>query len=222
MAGADRKSHFALPIFMNTLNLKALIVGGGPVGRRKARVLIAAGAAVRVVALEPPPDDLRNERLQWLTEPYRSDHLADARLVFTAAPTAVCEQVQKDAASRGLLVCRADRSDCGDFVMPATIVRGNLRIAVATNRASPIVARRIRERLERDFDETFGEWVQLLDGWRIKAGSGSWDQPTGRQEFLERIADWNWLDRFRLDGEAAVNREYAALAAELGLRTTVV
>src|SRR5947199_2969126 len=89
---------FDLPIYLDSSRVRAVVVGGGPVGRRKARTLLAAGAAVRVVALEPQPPDVQHEsRLEWLTEPYRPDHLDGVRLVYTAAPGEVSEAVHRDA-----------------------------------------------------------------------------------------------------------------------------
>lgn len=209
-------SPFSLPIFLNTSDMLAVVVGGGPVGRRKARTLLTAGAAVRLVALEPRPDDFRHERLDWLTEPYRRDHIDGAKLVFTAAPSAVCERIQADARSRGMLVCRADDAAAGDFITPASIVRGDMRIAISTGGSSPALARRIRRRLEAMFDEPFAAWVDLLAGWRRTANQGPWSLPSGRDTFLKRITEWSWLTMFRRAGGEKVAQAYLALATQLG------
>ncbi len=222
MSSTRLLSPFTLPVFFNTTDMLAVVVGGGPVGQRKAQMLLAAGATVRVVALEPRPDDCRDENLDWFAEPYRPELLDGARLIFTAAPLSVCRQVHEDARARGLLVCRADDSAAGDFITPTTIARGNLRIAVSTGGASPALARAIRERLAETFDEPFAEWVELLANWRRRAGQGRWQTQFGHHEFLEQISDWSWLDHFRQQGRDAINAAYAALAEELGLRGPVV
>ena len=211
--------RFNLPIFLNTADLLALVVGGGPVGQRKAAVLLAAGAAVRLVCLEPQPAALVHSRIEWRSEPYKPEHLDGVRLVFTAATDDVNRRVQADAAARGLLVCRTDDGPMGDFITPAYVTSGRqFRLALSTGGASPALSRRIRSRLWEMFDETFGQWVELLDDWRGRAGSSAWRTADGRRRFLERISEWSWLDRFRAEGAAAVNGAYAKLATELGLR----
>jgi precorrin-2 dehydrogenase/sirohydrochlorin ferrochelatase len=211
---------FDLPVFLNSFNLHAVVVGGGPVGRRKATMLLATRAFVRVVALEPRPADMPDHRrLEWLAEPYRSDHLSRAKIVFTAAPPDVCRQVQDDARARGVLVCRADDASAGDFITPTVVSRGNrLRIAISTGGASPALARRIADRLADMFDETFDQWVEMLGHWRLIAESGRWKPPHGRRRFLAEISKWSWLEEYRSAGHDDLVATYLTLAFRLGYR----
>ena len=43
-----------LPVFLDLAGRRVVVVGGGPVGRRKARAALAAGAVVQLVAPETP------------------------------------------------------------------------------------------------------------------------------------------------------------------------
>jgi precorrin-2 dehydrogenase len=211
--------RFDLPLFLTANRLRIVVVGGGPVGRRKAGTLVSAGATVRVVALEGRPAELPSDpRLEWLTEPYRPDHLDGAGLVFAAGPVSVNERVAADARARGLFVCRTDEAGLGDFTTPVTVRRGRFTIAVSTGGASPSLARRIRDRLGETFDETFADWVGVLGRWRDRALQADWKAPEGRDGFLERISEWSWLELFRAEGADAVEAEYWKLAGELGLR----
>jgi siroheme synthase-like protein len=216
--------QFDLPLFFDTEDLLVIVVGGGPVGLRKTRWLLDAGASVRVVALEPPPEQFRDTaRLDWRTEAYRPEHLNGARIVFTAAPFDVCQRVQVDSRTRGLFVCRADTFKEGDFITPLTLRRGErFRIAITTGGASPLLARRVRDRLAELFDEPFGRWVDLLETWRIRAAASDWPSADARRSFLEQISTWAWLDHFRAEGLEAVSMAYAELAGKLGLRGPIV
>src|SRR5262245_42902847 len=139
---------FDLPVFLDARSRLAVVVGGGAVGQRKARMLLDAGVSVRVVALEPQPTSLVDDRLDWRAEPYKAEHLDGADLVFTATGWELSQAVHADARARDLWVCRADSAPLGNFITPMTLRRGRcLRIAVSTNGASPALARRIRDRL---------------------------------------------------------------------------
>src|SRR5205807_338999 len=102
------------PIFLDIRDRLCVVIGGGPVGRRKAGAVLAADGRVRLVCLEAPAVDLASDRLDWLTEPYRPDHLNGAFLVFAAAPDPVNRQVVADAAERRLLCNVADEPSAGD------------------------------------------------------------------------------------------------------------
>jgi precorrin-2 dehydrogenase/sirohydrochlorin ferrochelatase len=200
------------PLFLDLTGRLVVVVGGGPVGRRKARSLRAAGARVRVVALEPCPEGwAADPGLDWRAEAYRPDHLDGAALAFAAATPELNRRVAADARARGVWVNRADDPSAGDFVVPASVRRGAFVVAVSTGGAAPALARRARQRLERDYDAAFGEWVGLLAGLRAAAREQVAD-PERRRGLFERVSGWDWLERLRRDGAAAVR---AALAAEL-------
>jgi len=222
MSPADVARGLRLPMFPVFLNLKArraVVIGGGAVGRRKAAALLRAGAVVRLVCLEPRPPDRPGPELEWLHEPYQAGHLDGAALVFAAASGAVNGQVARDARDRGLWVNVADDPEAGDFFVPAALRRGPLTLAVSTSGAAPALARDIRRRLGAEFDETFGEWVALLAEVRPVVLARVADAAR-RRALFERLCRPGWLARFRREGPDAVRsailEAVETLAADAG------
>ena len=69
---------------------------------------------------------------------------------------------------------------------------------VASRGAAPALARRIRERLEQEFDATFSDWVALLAEARSLVLSSIEEHE--RQAVFEELTDWRWLEMLRQHG----------------------
>lgn len=188
-----------------------MVVGGGAVGRRKATALLEGGARVRVVCLEASPTDLHSSELEWRTEPYRADHLAGAALVFAAATAAVNRCVSADAHQRGLWVNVADDPHGSDFFMPAVLRRGAFTVAVGTGGAAPALAQEVRNLLDTQFDDAFGQWVSLLAELRPLVLAQVTECEV-RRALFERWCRGEWLERLRREGAGEVRK---ALLAEV-------
>jgi len=197
------------PLFLNMRNRLAVVVGGGEVGRRKARALFDAGASVRLVCLEPSTADGTTGRLEWRVEPYRDAHLDGASLAIAAATPAVNRAVIADAKRRGVWVNAAGEPEASDFVLPAMIRHGDFVLAVGTGGAAPNLAQRVREQLELAFDKAFGDWVELLGELRPRVRDNFAD-PARRAAVYQALCDWAWLEQIRESGIDAVRLEMYA------------
>lgn len=187
-----------------------VVVGAGAVAERKINSLLQAGARVRVVALDAKR---QLDGVELLLEPYAPHHLGGAALAFAAATPEVNARVVADARARGILVNSADDPESGDFSVPATVRRGELLIAVSTGGAAPVVAKLVRERLEAEFDDAWGDWLAILAEVRVQvlAEIGA---PDARRDLFERLADPSWLARVRSEGREAVRAEMGRVVNE--------
>jgi siroheme synthase-like protein len=199
------------PLFLDLTERLSVVIGGGPVGRRKASAVLASGGRVRLICLEPRPAEMNDPLLDWLTEPYTAAQLDGASLVFAAGPPDLNARVVADARARGVWVNAASEPDQGDFFLPATIHRGDFVLAIGTGGAAPMLSQIVRERLEVEFDETFGVWVQLLAEMRPLVRERIADADR-RRNFVTRLCQWEWLDRLRREGRETVR---AVMWAEL-------
>jgi siroheme synthase-like protein len=133
------------PVFLDLASRLAVVIGAGPVGRRRAEGLLLAGARVRVVALQRPEGWA--VPVEFVVSPFMPDHLDGASLVIAAAPAEVNVQVVHAARERGILVNNAaDATNC-DFHVPAVFSTGPIRVAVSTGGRSPALAARLRDHL---------------------------------------------------------------------------
>ncbi len=190
-----------LPISLDVTGKLLLIVGGGAVGSRKAIAARTAGAIVRIVdpniaaRMHPPLD----HACTLLHEAYRPEHLDGVFLAFACATPVVNEQVVADAHARGILVNSATAPHTGNVTLPSVVRSGDLSIAINTGGAAPALARRIREKLETEFDAAYANWVRLLAEVRTIALADVTD-PVQRRQLLDGFADWPWLTRLRDEG----------------------
>jgi precorrin-2 dehydrogenase/sirohydrochlorin ferrochelatase len=149
------------PILLQLHERLCVVVGGGPVGRRKARGLVQTGARVRLIDYKPaaPGEDL--EGIEIVSRPYRPDDLEGAFLVFAATgEREVNAAVALEARRRGILFNVADAPGEGDFTLPALLRRGELTVAVSTGGQSPALAALIRDRLSGILGP---EWATVLE-----------------------------------------------------------
>ena len=204
-----------LPVYLTLAGRPVVVVGGGPVGRRKAETAADAGAAVQIISPQPRPAGFVNRSIGWISEPYRPGHLDGAMLVFAAGPAAVNAAVVADAAARGVWACDAADPGRGSFVLPAVARAGRLTAAVGTGGASPALARRLAEKLRSEFDAAFADWVELLAELRAEAMTAVPD-PARRRAVLDELADWSWLDRLRGDGVDATRAAMRAFVRGWG------
>jgi siroheme synthase-like protein len=202
-----------LPILLDLTDRWALVVGAGPVGRRKIQALRSAGVRVRVVCLEPRPTDETDPAIDWLCGPWSPPHLADVCLVVAAGPAEVNQQVVAVARGRGILVCSTSDPEQGDFHLPAVVRRGDLVVAVSTGGAGPALAAALCRELERQLDPGLADLATLLGEVRPEILRTIPD-PDRRHELLRTLADLRWLAELRDQGIESVREQFRKLVAE--------
>jgi len=181
--------RFAYPIMLDLAGRPALVVGGGAVALRKARTLADAGAAVRVVSPRFLAGFARDKRLKCVAAAYASRHIRGMFLAVAATDDeAANARVASDARAAGALVNVVDWPERCDFIVPAVVKRGRLRIAVSTGGASPSLARRLREKLERTFGKEYAAYLDVMTDVRRDVLSRGLS-PAARRRIFERLSE---------------------------------
>ncbi len=157
----------------------ALVVGGGEVAVRKIEDLLAAKARVKVVAIEPCGAArllAESGRIAALWREYRRTDLEGTFLVIAAtSDKEVNARVSHDAQSLGVLVNVVDEPALCSFTVPATLRRGPLTLAVATDGSCPAFAGVLREELDKRYGPEYSELTRLMGELRRRMIAQGWN-----------------------------------------------
>lgn len=133
---------------------------------RKALGLKEVGAEVVVIAPEfykSASGGLAEEGVTLLRQKYSGECLAGAFLVIAATDdVTVQEAVHREAEAHNLLVNVADVPKWCNFILPATVRRGDLTISVSTAGKSPALAKQLRKNLEKEYTDDYDLLLQVL------------------------------------------------------------
>ena len=119
-----------LPILLDLLGRRVVIVGGGTVAARRAKTFTEAGAAVVVIAPVVTPE-LAGAPVELLRRRYQPGDLSEAWLAVTATDDpAVNAAVAEEAAAARIFCVRADTAAAGTARVPAILHSGELTVSV--------------------------------------------------------------------------------------------
>ncbi|OEC43174.1 uroporphyrinogen-III C-methyltransferase [Pseudomonas sp. 1D4] len=159
-----------LPLFHNLQGRHVLVVGGGEIALRKARLLADAGACLRVVAPEI------DSQLVALVEQshglvhrrgYASGDLEGAVLAIAATDDEPLNaQISRDAQARGVPVNVVDAPALCSVIFPAIVDRSPLIVAVSSAGDAPVLARLIRAKIETWIPSAYGQLAGLAKRFR--------------------------------------------------------
>jgi uroporphyrin-III C-methyltransferase/precorrin-2 dehydrogenase/sirohydrochlorin ferrochelatase len=206
------------PVFFNLTGQKVLIVGGGEVALRKISMLERTGALLNVVAPEIAPEIMQRAAqgtLKLAIREFVAADLDDARLVIVATSrVALNRWIAKLSELRNIPVNVVDDREASRFIVPAIIDRDPVLVAVSTGGASPVLARRLRERLEALVPRRIGEFAAWLSELRSSTRRQLRDAHQ-RRRFFEAVVDGPAARRF-IEGD----RQGAQRLAQRLLATT--
>ena len=178
-----------LPIFMNVKGRLCLVVGGVEVAKRKAGVLLEAGAKVRVVAPEIDPSLSEQAGVASVAERFDAQHLEGVMLVIAATnDRSVNAEVSRLARERSIPVNVVDDPELCSFIMPAIMDRSPLMVAFSSGGASPVLTRMMRGKLESLIPQNFSRLAAFAERFREQVKQRV-TNPAKRRIFWENALD---------------------------------
>ncbi|WP_134684803.1 precorrin-2 dehydrogenase/sirohydrochlorin ferrochelatase family protein [Brevibacillus migulae] len=189
------QTHF--PLVLDMADKACLVVGGGEVATRKAEALMHAQARVTVIAPEATAQIAEwaaEGLLDWRQEPFSTHELKKYTLVVAATNrTDVNLAVWQAVKEVDGWINIVDRPDLCNFIVPSTVQRGKLVIAISTSGASPGLARKIRQQVEQEIGPEYESYVDFLAAVRGQVMKTVSDT-TQRKKIFRQLLD----DRFLL------------------------
>lgn len=214
-----------LPIFQVVRGKPCLVVGGGTTAQRKVASLLRAGADVTLVAPELSDGLARRVEvgeLRYLARRFEPSDMQGARLVIAATDDRVVNRrIAELAGELDIPVNVADDPDACTFLLPSVIDRDPVVVAVSTGKASPVLARLLRTRLESLIPAGYGRLGELCARYRDRVKARFSDE-RDRRRFWDRVLQGAVAERIFSgqieEAQAAIERELApgALDADLG------
>jgi uroporphyrin-III C-methyltransferase/precorrin-2 dehydrogenase/sirohydrochlorin ferrochelatase len=199
--------HF--PVFVDLKCQRVVISGAGETAAAKLRLLLKTEALIEVYG-EEACDAVRawhdEGRLRWFPKPLPDAALFGARLVYSAHDDAEADaQVRAMGERMGVLVNVVDNLALSQFITPAIVDRDPVTVAIGTEGAAPVLARRIKADVEERLPVELGQLAAIARDYREAAAK----LPGGR---VRRVF---WSRFFETDGPTALAEggEDAARAA---------
>lgn len=191
-----------LPLFIKIKHRPCLVVGGGQVAARKARVLLARGARLTLVAPELCSElQALQSQFIWQHDKFHESYLDGQFLVIAATDsTEVNAQVYQAANLRGLLVNKADDSKRSAVIFPSIVERFPLQVAFSTGGDAPWLARLLRARLDAILPKHWGSLSRVAGQLRRKV-QNTFATPAERRRFWARVEDDATLNSLLQQGE---------------------
>lgn len=206
------------PIFCQLKDKPCLLIGGGEIAERKARLLMDAGAMLYVVS-----PSFTSQFLEWQTEQklicineeYHPDYLENKWLVIAATDDeAVNQHVYQTATEKHIFCNVVDSPEQASFIMPSVIDRSPLMIAISSGGKAPVLARILREKIEQLLPNSLGTLAQIAGKLRDRVKQ-RFASMSARRYFWEQFFEDKALQtEIEAQREARVEQRIDALLSE--------
>jgi uroporphyrin-III C-methyltransferase / precorrin-2 dehydrogenase / sirohydrochlorin ferrochelatase len=164
----DRLSVF--PAFHKVSQRRVLVVGSGAEALAKVRLLLETDAEIRLVG-ESPDNELTalaaRHGVGHHQRPFQPEDFDGAVLVFAASGERESDApVVAAARAKNIPVNAVDSPDLCDFYTPAIVNRAPVAIAITSTGAGPVLAQKLRARIEAMLPTQLGALARLGDSFR--------------------------------------------------------
>jgi len=158
------------PINLEIKDIKITIIGGGEVAYRKCKNFLDFGKSIRVVSPEfIDKFDLIKKDVELVYDRYKEEYIKDSFIVVAATNN---KEINKNISiycrNCGKLINVVDDINLSNYIIPSYIKRGDLLISISTGGKSPSLSSKIKKELEKKYDDSYEEYINILGKIRQK------------------------------------------------------
>ncbi len=190
--------HF--PIFLDLAGRRIVVSGAGECAVSKLRLLLKTGATISVYGTSPVPQTrawAAAGRVELSERALEAGDADGAALLYAANEDEVEDQrVAAIGRTAGALVNIVDNLHDSEFITPAVVDRDPVTVAIGTEGAAPVLARKIKADLEERLPASLGLLARIGQAFRDRAAM----IPMGR-----RRRDF-WARYYDGEGDAALKK----------------
>ncbi|UOQ93899.1 NAD(P)-binding protein [Halobacillus shinanisalinarum] len=185
-----------VPLMLDLKGKKVVVIGGGHVAKRRVDSLLDTEAFLTVISPKLIPELIHHHekaRIDWKQKYFSPDDVEGAFLIITATNNRTANRIVVESAPSDCLINAADEADAGNVHFPAHFERGKLTVAISTQGASPLLAKKIKKDLSCQYDERYEQYLDFLFEVRqlLKQSSFSHQE---RNNYLHKILSEVYLD----------------------------
>lgn len=205
------------PAMLRLRGQRAIVVGGGRVAERKIKSLLEAEAQVTVISPEVTVQIdawAKTGEITWIEREFQSkDDVQTAFLIIAATNDREVNDRVLHAASPMQLINIVDNPEGSNFIVPSSFKQGRLTIAISTSGASPALAGKMRMELTRQYDESYGAYIDFLADCR-KVVKKEVANQEDRKVIFQKLLDEPFLQLTRSGDFAERNARFQQLLKE--------
>jgi uroporphyrin-III C-methyltransferase/precorrin-2 dehydrogenase/sirohydrochlorin ferrochelatase len=163
-----------LPINIDINNKKCVVLGAGSVAFRKIQMLNKAGAQVICVAKKFHKDiKLMCEKIELIEsdvlEYLDKTNLEGTTLIISAtANQKLAHVIYKRVTELNILINTVDEKQLCTYISPAIVNRNPIIISISSGGSAPVLARKIRESIEKIIPHNLGKLALFANSIRVQ------------------------------------------------------
>jgi len=194
------------PILINLKKFPCLVIGGGKVALRKVNTLMNFNASVTVLSpkiCKPLMEMKEKQKINIIKKSYKKLYLKNYDMIFCATDNPEINlAVYNDCKAEKKLLNVADVPELCDFILPATIKRGDLSISISTQGKAPFYASETRKKLEHIFPAYYKDITYLAARYRsMVIGNKKLNSQKLKEEAIKKFSDVDWKNIIQHKGK---------------------
>jgi siroheme synthase-like protein len=205
----DQTMNTYYPVYIELRDQPCTVIGGGKIAEGKVEGLLAAQARVTVIAPElttPLQHLVEHRQITYFARKYQPGDLSGAFMVICATDQAdINHQVWQEASANHQLVNVVDDTPRCNFIAPSILRKGDLTIAISTSGKAPVLAVRLKERLQRELGPEYERFLELAGELREPLAQHIPDFET-RKALWYQLIDSEILDVLALGDTASARK----------------